>query len=1011
MKTTGGIKQKLLNMAIVATLLFGFGTPAHARSHSWSSNSVDFGNQGVGTTSAPQTITVTNNNRWPMQILNVSLSAPQFSYSGPSLPLTLYRGQSMTATVTFSPTAAQAYSGTLSFSAGRGRLISFALSGTGTSSQTQPATITTQPSSKTIIAGQTATFNVAATGTSPMAYQWRKNGGSISGATSSSYTTPATTTSDNNAQFTVNVSNSAGSATSNAAVLTVNTAVVAPSITTQPSSQTVTAGQAATFNVAASGTSPMTYQWKKNGGAISGATSSSYTTPATTTSDNNAQFTVNVSNSAGSATSNAAVLTVNASVVAPSITTQPSSQTVTAGQAATFNVAASGTSPMTYQWKKNGGAISGATSSSYTTPATTTSDNNAQFTVNVSNSAGTATSNAAVLTVNTAVVAPSITTQPSSQTVTAGQTATFAVAATGTTPMTYQWSKNGAPISGATSSTYTTPATTSSDNATRFNVIVTNGAGSAASASATLTVNSASQTPGCVTSSNTWTNTPLSQAQTGSFRVTFDGTASTSANDSVMGLSSGPAGAYTDLAAIVRFNDTGTIDAMNSRNYTAASMIPYSPGVTYHFIMDVNIAAHTYTASVMIGSVQTVIGSNYVFRAEQANVASLAYLGSLSSLGSSTVCNLALTVNATGVVAPSITTQPSSKTIIAGQTATFNVAATGTSPMTYQWKKNGGAISGATSSSYTTPATTTSDNNAQFTVNVSNSAGSANSNAAVLTVNASVVAPSITTQPSGKTVTAGQTATFSVSATGTSPMAYQWRKNGGAISGATSSSYTTPATTTSDNNAQFTVAVSNSAGSVTSSPATLTVSTTALLLNSSSTSLSFGNVNVSSSSSKNVTLTNAGTSNITISNVTISGAGFNASGVSTGLILSPGQTATLTATFAPSSTGSVNGSVTVASNATNSPSAIALSGTGISAVTHSAALSWTASTSTVMGYNAYRSTQSGGPYTKLTNTPVPSTTYTDTNVTSGTTFYYVVTAVDANSSESDYSTQISAKIP
>src|SRR2546426_4671848 len=85
-------------------------------------------------------------------------------------------------------------------------------------------------------------------------------------------------------------------------------------------------------------------------------------------------------------------------------------------------------------------------------------------------------------------------------------------------------------------------------------------------------------------------------------------------------------------------------------------------------------------------------------------------------------------------------------------------------------------------------------------------------------------APYITAQPVNQTVTAGQTATFSVTAAGTAPLAYQWQKNGADISGATAASYTTPVTTTADSGEQFRVAVSNSAGSVTSMPATLTVS-------------------------------------------------------------------------------------------------------------------------------------------------------------------------------------------
>ena len=113
------------------------------------------------------------------------------------------------------------------------------------------------------------------------------------------------------------VSNTTGSVTSSGATLTVNAAVVAPAIATQPVNQTVTAGQTASFSVTATGTAPLSYQWLKNSVAISGAILSSYTTPATTSSDNGAQFTVTVSNSAGSATSSAATLTVQPSAAFP----------------------------------------------------------------------------------------------------------------------------------------------------------------------------------------------------------------------------------------------------------------------------------------------------------------------------------------------------------------------------------------------------------------------------------------------------------------------------------------------------------------------------------------------------------------------------------------------------------------------------------------------------------------------------------------------------------------------
>jgi hypothetical protein len=265
-------------------------------------------------------------------------------------------------------------------------------------------TIAAQPASLTVTAGQTATFSVTATGTAPFSYQWLKNSANISGATAASYTTPATIVGDSGAKFDVVVSNSAGSVISAMATLTVNAEAVAPTITAQPASQSVTLGQTATFSVAATGTAPLTYQWQKNGGNISGATAASYTTPATVAGDSGAKFDVVVSNTAGSQTSTMAILTVNAASVGPTITTQPANQTVTVGQTATFSVTATGTAPLTYQWQKNGGNISGATAASYTTPATVAGDSGAKFDALVSNTAGSQTSMMATLTVNAVTV-------------------------------------------------------------------------------------------------------------------------------------------------------------------------------------------------------------------------------------------------------------------------------------------------------------------------------------------------------------------------------------------------------------------------------------------------------------------------------------------------------------------------------------------------------------------------------------------------------------------------------
>ena len=361
---------------------------------------------------------------------------------------------------------------------------------------TKPA-ITTHPAAQTVVTETTATFSVQATGGGALAYQWKKNGTDIPGATASSYTTPATTMADKDARFSVMVTNSAGSVTSNEAKLGVSATAVAPAITTQPAAQSVVAGSVANFSVIASGTSPFSYQWKKNGTDISGATSIPYTIATTTMADSGA-YSVVVTNSAGMATSKDATLTVTATAVAPAITTQPAAQTVTEGESATFSVTASGTAPFSYQWKKNGTDIEGVTTSSHTTDATSLADSGAVFSVVVTNSVGSVTSSGATLTVNAAVVAPvapTITTQPTAQSIAAGAMATFSVAATGTGTLSYQWKKNGTDITGgtgATTNTYTTPAMSYAGNSAVYSVVVSNSAGSVTSSSATLTVTKSS---------------------------------------------------------------------------------------------------------------------------------------------------------------------------------------------------------------------------------------------------------------------------------------------------------------------------------------------------------------------------------------------------------------------------------------------------------------------------------------------------------------------------------------
>jgi hypothetical protein len=265
-------------------------------------------------------------------------------------------------------------------------------------------------------------------------------------------------------------------------------------------------------------------------------------------------------------------------------------------------------------------------------------------------------------------------------------------------------------------------------------------------------------------------------------------------------------------------------------------------------------------------------------------------------------------------------------------------------------------------------------------------------------------------QPVRVAVTAGQTATFSVIATGSAQLNYQWLQNGTAIAGATSSIYTTPATTVAYDGALFTVVIGNAVGSVVSSPARLSVNSTQGRLTPNPASVNFGTVNLGTTSTASVTLSNSVSSYVTILNVSVSGPGVNAGGVPAGTILAPGGAATLEVVFAPAGTGILVGAVTISSDAAGSPLTIPLSGTAANAA-HSANLIWDPSISSVFGYYVYRGPALFGPYTRLTSAPVTTTNFSDLTVQAGQTYFYWVTAVDLSTVESIFSNSVPAVVP
>jgi len=332
--------------------------------------------------------------------------------------------------------------------------------------------VKTQPKSLSTQVGVPASFTSLATGTPTPSVQWQSstNGTTwtnVAGATSSTYTVASPALAESGTQFRAVFSNSQGTAISSAATMTV---VEKPTVTLQPAEVTVTAGQSAKFESAATGTPTPTVQWQSssNGGStwasVSGATSPTLTLTNVLLAANGKLYRAVWTNSGGEAISQPAKLNVQS---VPAVTTQPSSSTVEAGQPASFTVAGTGTPTPSVQWQAttNGGVtwtnIEGATSTTYTIPATSAEENGRQLRAVLTNGAGSATSSAATLTVREK---PTVTLQPVEATSVVGQAAVFESAASGLPAPTVHWevSTNGgtswAALAGATSAKLTLSA-------------------------------------------------------------------------------------------------------------------------------------------------------------------------------------------------------------------------------------------------------------------------------------------------------------------------------------------------------------------------------------------------------------------------------------------------------------------------------------------------------------------------------------------------------------------------
>ena len=595
---------------------------------------------------------------------------------------------------------------------------------------------------------------------------------------------------------------------------------ISPGIVTQPQNTICVSGSSTTMGMVA-GPSTATFQWfnAATGLSINSAGSSPAFTP--TTANNGQTVFCKISNTYGTTNSANVILTVG---VAPTISSQPASVVAVFGSNATFSVTISGTStlPVTYQWYKDGTAINEANLSSITITPITPADLGA-YQVVITNLFGSVTSSSASLS----GTAPAITAQPTKVSTTFGSSVTFSVTATGSQPLYYQWYKDGEEIPGANLSYIYLPSVTNTD-AGIYAVIISNEIDQVISSNATLAVGVAP----------TITNQPQSQTVIQGQTVIFTvGAASptplsyqwfengsklflaTNATYGIANVQTFQVGTYT----VVVSNLAGSVTSAN------AVLIVNAPPLITTQPQSQNIAVgNSVTFSVVLNGT-TPFGYEWLTNGVMDPSGTNSYY-SLSNVGFANagsyvvvVTNIAGSVTSTPAILvvgypPVLTNQPQSQEITQGQTAIFAAGATGTVPLNYQWIENGSALTGITNSIFAISNAQGSDSGT-YSVTVFNLFGSTSSTNAVLTVD---TPPVITTQPASLNVPVGGNAAFTVAATGSQPLQYQWFNSGGGILNATNSTYAIADVSLGQADNYY-VVVTNFVASVTSSVAMLAV--------------------------------------------------------------------------------------------------------------------------------------------------------------------------------------------
>jgi len=489
---------------------------------------------------------------------------------------------------------------------------------------------------------------------------------------------------------------------------------------------------------------------------------------------------------------------------APVITLQPTNQNVAVGGTVTFAGLAQGTVPLTYQWTFNGTNLSGATNASLTI-SNVQLDQAGNYALLATNNLGSTASSNAVLSVFVPAIPPTILSQTPNQMVLLGNPATFSVNVSGSDPLNYFWSRNGALIPNATNASYTLLNAQLTDSGSQFSCLVTNAYGSAASSNMTLKVIDSTVANDLCSGAILITNASYTNFQSTVGATSFGDPVP----DCVDGFGHGVWYQFTaPVAGILE------VDTFGSDFDTGLAIYTGSCGALTEAACDDDTVGVGVTSQV---SLPTTAGTTYFILAG----------GYGSDAG-----NLVLHLNY--FTPPAFDVQPTNTSVVVSSNAIFNPTLAGSLPMSFQWFFNnsplvaGGRISGSTNSVLNIAGVQTNDGGNYFLV-ASNFVGVTTSSVAVLTL--IILPPFFTLQPMDQSVRVGSNVNFTAAVDGTPPYSFQWSLNGTPltddgvhITGSATTSLSISNLTTADAGS-YTLTAANVSGTTNSYGAMLTVLT------------------------------------------------------------------------------------------------------------------------------------------------------------------------------------------